>query len=337
MQILITNAGTARTRALTLSGWQIGLGLGGALVLVLAASIALYHLIFVTGVREGWPAVSRAVQWVAHDEFAQRDRYMRENLDAMARKLGEMQAKLVQLEAMGDRVSGLAGLKPEDWRQLKAGKQEPGSRTPSEGRGGPFVPAPPAVWPTAVRSPAEFQQLLEAVDAEADRRADVFTLIESRLFEKRLESLMVPSTPPVQGPIGSGFGFRVDPFTGRSALHTGLDFPADSGTPITAAAGGMVVNVQAHPQYGHMVELDHGNGLVTRYGHTSKVLVHQGDLIKRGQPIALVGSTGRSTGPHLHFEVLVDGVQQDPAKFLARGAEGASLTAAVPGATHPGR
>jgi murein DD-endopeptidase MepM/ murein hydrolase activator NlpD len=129
--------------------------------------------------------------------------------------------------------------------------------------------------------------------------------------------------------VGSGFGFRIDPFTGRGALHMGLDFPADVGTPIKAAAGGMVVNTEVHPAYGHMVEIDHGNGLVTRYAHTSKVLVKQGDLVRRGQVVAQVGNTGRSTGPHLHFEVLVDGVPQNPARFLAgRGNAPAAQAAA---------
>jgi murein DD-endopeptidase MepM/ murein hydrolase activator NlpD len=126
----------------------------------------------------------------------------------------------------------------------------------------------------------------------------------------------MPSSAPVEGPVGSGFGFRSDPFTGRTALHTGLDFPAEVGTPIVAAAGGVVLSAGPHPQYGQMVEVDHGNGLVTRYAHTSKMLVKQGDFIRRGQKIAEVGNTGRSTGPHLHFEVLVEGVQQNPAKFL---------------------
>ena len=163
------------------------------------------------------------------------------------------------------------------------------------------------------------QPLTEQVgqlSAFGERQADVLTLIESHLFEKRLDALLMPSTQPVDGPIGSGFGFRSDPFTGRPALHTGLDFPADPGTTIVAAAGGVVLSAGPHPQYGLLVELDHGNGLVTRYAHTSRMLVKQGDLGKRGQRIAEVGNTGRSTGPHLHFEVLVDGVQQNPARFL---------------------
>jgi murein DD-endopeptidase MepM/ murein hydrolase activator NlpD len=115
-------------------------------------------------------------------------------------------------------------------------------------------------------------------------------------------------------------------------LHTGLDFAADVGTPILAAAGGVVLSAGPHPQYGQLVELDHGNGLVTRYAHTSKMLVRQGDLVKRGQKIAEVGTTGRSTGPHLHFEVLVEGVQQNPAKFLA--GQGKAPAMAQVGARH---
>ncbi|HEX4511324.1 MAG TPA: M23 family metallopeptidase, partial [Burkholderiaceae bacterium] len=150
-------------------------------------------------------------------------------------------------------------------------------------------------------------------------------------LESRLQALMIPSSRPIDGPVGSGFGFRPDPFTGRGALHTGLDFPADIGTPIHAAAGGVVHAVQWHPEYGQMLEIDHGHGLMTRYGHTSRILVKEGELVQRGQVVANVGTTGRSTGPHLHFEVLVDGVPQDPQKFLAGPALpgiGATLAAA---------
>jgi murein DD-endopeptidase MepM/ murein hydrolase activator NlpD len=171
---------------------------------------------------------------------------------------------------------------------------------------------------------------------EADWRTDIttdwFVLMESRLLEGRLGQLLVPSTKPVDAAVGSGFGFRSDPFTGRAALHAGLDFPASPGTPIMAAAGGMVVNVENHAAYGNMVEIDHGNGLITRYAHAQRVLAKKGDLVKRGQPVAEVGSTGRSTGPHLHFEVLVDGVPQDPARFLAgKTSEGKSAASTVEG------
>ena len=146
------------------------------------------------------------------------------------------------------------------------------------------------------------------------------TFVESRLFDLKIRKMMVPTQQPlIGGNLGSSFGWRIDPFTGRSALHTGLDFQADTGTQILAAAGGVVVTQEFHPAYGNLIEVDHGNDLITRYAHASKVMVKKGDLIKRGQKIAEVGTTGRSTGAHLHFEVLVQGVPQDPQKFLAAG------------------
>jgi murein DD-endopeptidase MepM/ murein hydrolase activator NlpD len=112
-------------------------------------------------------------------------------------------------------------------------------------------------------------------------------------------------------------------------LHTGLDFSADPGTPILSAAGGVVVTQEYHAAYGNMIEIDHGNDLVSRYAHASRVFVKKGDLVRRGQKIAEVGTTGRSTGSHLHFEVLVQGVQQDPQKFLQAGQDLSSQTVAV--------
>ena len=168
----------------------------------------------------------------------------------------------------------------------------------------------------------ELHATLTDLDRMADQRTESMMLMESSLFEQKIRSLMVPTQQPVaSGILGSAFGFRIDPFTGGSALHTGLDFQAESGTPILAAAGGVVVVQDAHAAYGNKVEIDHGNDLITRYAHASKVLVKKGDLIKRGQKIAEVGTTGRSTGPHLHFEVLVQGVAQDPQKFLTVGSD----------------
>jgi murein DD-endopeptidase MepM/ murein hydrolase activator NlpD len=166
----------------------------------------------------------------------------------------------------------------------------------------------------------ELQAALSDLDQLTHQRTDVMTVIESRLFEQKIKKMMVPTELPVKEvSLGSIFGWRIDPITGRSALHTGLDFPAEPGTPIFAAAGGVVVAQEFHPQYGNMIEVDHGNDLITLYAHSSRVLVKKGDLIKRGQKIAEVGTTGRSTGAHLHFEVLVQGVPQDPQKFLNAG------------------
>jgi murein DD-endopeptidase MepM/ murein hydrolase activator NlpD len=182
---------------------------------------------------------------------------------------------------------------------------------------------------------AQLQHGVERLGEAADWQADLFTWYESRLQESRLAALLVPSQPPVDVPAGSGFGFRTDPFNGRPALHAGLDFPAEPGTPIVAAAGGLVVTREFHPAYGNLLEIDHGNGLLTRYAHTQTQDVPLGALVRRGQRIATVGSTGRSTGPHLHFEVLVDGVPQNPARFLAGGPGVSALRIAPPPFAQP--
>ena len=300
MQLIITDAWLAKSRAVHLSGRRlVAVGVLLSFVLTVVAA-GIYHWVFLKGAREGWPVVGTFIKLVVKDEFEQRDRFMRENLDVMAKKLGEMQAKIMQLESLGERVSGLAGVNPSD---IKA--------TP--GRGGALVEG-------RSLSMQELQSTLADLDRLTDQRTDLMTVLESKLFEQKIRNMMVPTQQPVaNGILGSAFGWRIDPFTSGSALHTGLDFQAELGTPILAAAGGVVVAQEVHAAYGNMIEIDHGNDLITRYAHASKVFVKKGDLIKRGQKIAEVGTTGRSTGPHLHFEVLVQGVPQDPQKFLTAG------------------
>lgn len=318
MQVMITSGSLARTRVLRLNRWQLVLSLATLIVVLSLCSGLVYHFVFIKAAREGWPVVSQIMRLVVRDEFAQRDRYLRENLDAMAQKVGEMQAKLVRLEVMGDRVSGMVGVKPEELRPIVKPVTSGGAQ------GGPFLPARSV-------SLDQLRGVVDALDVETDQRTDLFTMIESRLLESRLQALMIPNSKPVDVAVGSGFGFRPDPFTGVNALHAGLDFPGPVGTPVMAAAGGVVLLTEQHPQYGQVIELDHGQGLVTRYAHNSKMLVKTGDIVKRAQKIAEVGTSGRSTGPHLHFEVRLDGVPQDPAKFLASaGAVSLEAIAAAP-------
>lgn len=315
VHLIITDARLARSRAIHLSGTRLVLvGLALSLCLMLVAA-SLYHWVFLKGAREGWPIVGSLVRLVVKDEFAERDRFMRANLDAMARRVGEMQARMVQLESLGDRVLGLAGMAPTDIQKVDA-------------RGGALVGARDL-------SMEELQATLDDLEKLTHQRVDLMTVLESRLFDQHIRKKMIPTHAPVTGrTAGSAFGWRVDPITGQSALHTGLDFQADTGTPILAAAGGVVVTQEFHPAYGNMIEVDHGNNLVTRYAHASRTLVKRGDIVRRGQKIAEVGTTGRSTGPHLHFEVLVQGVFQDPQKFLSAGgtSTGAQVAVAQPAA-----
>jgi murein DD-endopeptidase MepM/ murein hydrolase activator NlpD len=303
MHLIITDAWMAKSRPVHLTGTK--LVVAGLLIslALMATAAGLYHWVFMKGAREGWPIIGSVVKLVARDEFEQRDKFVRENLDVMAQKVGEMQAKLLQMEALTERVSGLAGIPAADIK----------SKTGKAGAGGPLVAG-------RSLSMEEAQAAVEALHLAADKQSDLLTLAESRLFEQKMKSMAIPTQNPVLGGTsGSPFGWRIDPFTGKSALHTGLDFQAEPGTPILAAAGGLVVTQEFHPGYGNMIEVDHGNQLISRYAHARKVFVKKGDLIKRGQKIAEVGSTGRSTGPHLHYEVLVQGIPQDPRKFLNAG------------------
>jgi murein DD-endopeptidase MepM/ murein hydrolase activator NlpD len=314
MQLIITDAWLAKSRAIHLSGRRLLFAFAVLSLVMAVVAAGLYHWVFLKGAREGWPVIGSFVRLLVKDEFEQRDRFMRENLNVMAKKVGEMQAKLTQLESLGERVSGLAGVNPAE---IKV----------APGRGGVLVPGPNLTL-------EELQTTLAALNQVADQRADLMTVMESRLFEQKMQNMMVPTQPPVPGSnLGSHFGWRIDPITGGSALHTGLDFQAETGTAIYAAAGGVVVTQEYHAGYGNLIEVDHGKDLITRYAHASQVFVKKGDLIKRGQKIAEVGSTGRSTGSHLHFEVLVQGVPQDPQKFLDAGEASARQVAK----TGPGR
>ncbi len=302
MQVIITDSRLTRSVAIRMTGWQLAGALSGLLLVLLMVTAGLYHLIFVKAVREDWPVFGSVVRFVAKDQIEQRDRFTRENIDVLAKKLGEMQAKMTQIESLGERLSGLAGVDPALLRS-------------KPGRGGALIES-------RAMTVADLQAMVDDLDHAAVERADVLTLMETRLFDQKMKQMMLPTQAPVEGGVvGSGFGWRIDPFAGTSAMHEGLDFPAAVGTPIYAAAGGVVVVQQAHPNYGNMVEIDHGNDLLTRYGHASRVFVKSGDVVKRGQKIAEIGTTGRSTGPHLHFEVRVRGVAQDPQKFLKSGGE----------------
>lgn len=302
MQLIITDAWLAKSHAIHLSGRRLAAAFVALSFLLTIVAAGIYHWIFLKGAREGWPVIGSFVRLVVKDEFEQRDRFMRENITVMARKLGELQAKMTQLESLGERVSGLAGVNPAE---IKA----------APGTGGVLL------LERAV-SAQEFESMLERMDALADRRSVTFATMESSLFERKMRSLLIPTQHPVVGAnLGSHFGWRIDPVNGHSAFHSGLDFQAETGTPIVAAAGGVVVTQEYHAGYGNMVEVDHGKDVISRYAHASAVFVKKGDVVKRGQKIAEVGSTGRSTGAHLHFEVLVQGVAQDPLKFLQAGEE----------------
>lgn len=245
------------------------------------------------------PFLQEMVRAVSLEENQRRQEYVKENLKVMATKLGEMQAQLTRLDSLGDRLSTLAGIRPKDSKA-----------SPGDGRGGPLLRA-------SDLSPHELQSALDSLARDVEARTDALSLVESQMFEERVRKNQLPSTLPVNVQWNaSAFGWRLDPFTGQRAMHEGVDFPAEVGVPIVAAASGVVLSIERHPEYGNVVEIDHGNDMTTRYAHASQIFAHVGDVVRRGQKIAEVGSTGRSTGPHLHFEVRFRGAAQNPNRFL---------------------
>jgi len=300
LQIILISDRLARARSVSLSLRHL---IGSALVAlaaVLGATAGLYWLTLRYAAEVPLPALQRLVLSAQEAEAERSRAFVQQNLNAMAVKVGEMQAQLTRLDALGERLSALAGVK--DFRFTEA-----------PGLGG----AAPTLMPPQNLSLADFSEKLTGMSRQVENRNDMLGVLEAQLFEQAVKKKLMPTMMPVAAPYNaSGFGRRVDPFTGQWAMHEGIDFLADLGSAVVAAAGGVVVFAGLHPQYGYMVDIDHGNDLVTRYAHCSKLLVREGDVVHRGRKIAESGSTGRSTGPHLHFEVRFRGVAQNPSKFL---------------------
>ncbi|TXH12810.1 MAG: M23 family peptidase [Gammaproteobacteria bacterium] len=281
------------------------------LLAVLAVAAAL---VFSTSALFSWlsvhlrlPMVENLLVSLYGQESRKTQDYVSNNLNLMAGRLGELQAKVLQLDQVGERLSSLAGQ-----RELVKTTQE------RPGQGGPFLPV--------AMTAGELQAEIERLSQEVDRRADELAQLELRLLEKRVRDRLLPTTVPVKDAfLGSPFGHRADPVAGLRAMHEGIDFNAVPGTPVVAAAEGVVLSAVYHPEFGNVIDVDHGDGLVTRYAHLSRMDAQAGALVKRGERIGAVGSTGRSTGPHLHFEVRMLGVAQNPAHFLKQGEEYAAL------------
>lgn len=309
MQIIFVDRRLSRARTLDISRGKLAMLAAGLGLSIVLAVIGLYAITFRAAVEFRLPIVHDLVALAVRDEVARNEQFVRDNVAAMARKLGEMQAQLLRLDALGERVAKIAGIRPEEFnfRELP-------------GRGGAIT--------SDARSMTmeELQHALDQVARSVDHRTDYMDIVESEFLSTQVRQALLPRNTPVsEGFIGSRYGMRTDPFTGQVAMHSGVDFAAPTGTPIFAAAGGVVTVAEKNPVYGNMVEVDHGNDLRTRYAHASKLLVKAGDIVKRGQKLAEVGSTGRSTGPHLHFEVHVKGVPQNPSKFLIAQKPGSPL------------
>ena len=307
MQIILLNP-RSRVRSLTLNSRHVLLALLLLAAAILGCAALISYLLLSRASDSQSPMLHSIVESMMRQEEDKKEKYLKENLAVMAIKLGEMQAQLMRLDALGERVQGLSGVPPQEFNF----KVPPG-------RGGALGNSPSTI--PRPMDMSELQKSLDAFSVDIGRRSDYMNVVETALMSDKIKSRLLPTGQPVNVLYNSSsFGWRIDPFTGGTAFHEGLDFPAPTGTPIFAAAAGVVIAAEFHPDYGNMLDIDHGNDIMTRYAHASVLYVKVGDIVKRGQHIADIGTTGRSTGPHLHFEVRIKGAAQDPRKFLALGA-----------------
>jgi murein DD-endopeptidase MepM/ murein hydrolase activator NlpD len=301
MNIILVSDNLAKTRTLTLTHSRIVSLFIAAIAFAVLLCIAINYVTLRFAAQIKSPYLDN-ILLSAQQEEAQKNRvYLQENLNALAVRLGEMQAQLMRLDGVGEKLAKLAGL---PLNEIKFDQPV--------GRGGALSSVPHRDL-----SLTEFSQQIQGLSRQLDDKSDQMGILESVLMQAHLAKKLVPSElPVVAGWHSSNFGWRIDPFTGQHAFHEGIDFVSAVGTPIHAAAGGVVIYSGLHPQYGNMIEIDHGNKLVSRYAHASKLYVKVGQVVLRGQKIGEVGSTGRSTGPHLHFEVRHNGAAQNPARFF---------------------
>lgn len=306
MDIIVVSHARGRTWRFKLDprhvlGWLPLAAAGGAL---LALSFTLGFLLRGDGSVLPAELVGQWAQEVAEQRqaLAEARQSVQEDAHALSRRIAQLHAHVIRLDAAGARMTEIAG--------LDAGEFD-FSNPPAVG--GPESLGSEVL--DSALSPALYS--LEAFERKLSDRERQMRVLEDILLASRLQKQVKPSGWPVEtGYVSSLYGWRTDPFNGRAALHSGVDFAGREGSPVLAVATGIVTEAGERFGYGNLVEINHGNGYVTRYGHNRKLLVKVGDRVVRGQKIGTMGTTGRSTGPHVHFEVMLNGKLVNPQQYI---------------------
>lgn len=227
-----------------------------------------------------------------------------EQLKAQTRKLADMQGRLVRLDALGERLVDVADIRSDEFDFQAA-----------PAVGGPQMPDTES---SEYRPPA-FVDTLDQMQRTLSRREQQMEILDGLMKDRQLEQKSALSGRPItDGWMSSRYGYRTDPFSGKLAMHEGMDFAGKEGSDVVATASGVVTYADERWGYGKLVEINHGDGFTTRYGHAKEIAVEAGDIVKPGQVVARMGNSGRSTGPHVHYEVLKDGQPVDPRPYIYR-------------------
>ncbi len=308
MKVILVDQRHGHTKTIVLKGWLKGL----LSVCLIGAPVALGYFGYQLAVAQDAQVVTeetaqnweRQIKLQAEQlELVKQD--SEQQLEALTLRLAMLQARLVRLDAVGERITSIANLDTGEFdfsQPVAIGGPDLGDSQPYTSSG--------------------FTSALEQLEQQLEDRQQQLEILEGLMVDRKIQSdVFIAGRPLERGWIASRFGQRPDPFTGRLTFHAGIDFTTGkSGAEINTVASGVVTWSGPRSGYGLMVEVNHGNGFATRYAHAEKLFVEVGDVVSKGQNIALVGSTGRSTGPHVHFEVYKNGRVVDPAAYIHRTA-----------------
>lgn len=278
-------------------------GISAVTGLVLLFVAAIY-----TGTRIAGNELENVANWQGmveeqQVEVAEARRNAQADIDALTLRLGKMQGQMLRLNALGERL-------------VEQGDLDKGE---FDFDAVPAVGGPGDELEVQSVPLADFLSMLDALDSEIQDREHKLSVLESLLMSRSLRERVMPSGRPIaEGWLSSKYGKRNDPFTGKQDFHKGLDFAGKKGSEVIVVGDGVVSWAGKRTGYGNLIEVNHGNGYATRYGHNESHLVEVGEKVKKGQQIALMGSTGRSTGPHVHFEVLQNGKTVNPSKYIGK-------------------
>ncbi|MDG1494322.1 MAG: M23 family metallopeptidase [Porticoccaceae bacterium] len=308
MKIILISNRAEKVRTLSLNSWAKGL----LSVLLLGIPVATGTLLGVKIADGRWELlVENTISEMQHELVLQQQEVdsgrieASRTLTAMTVKLAEMRSRLIRLDALGERLTQIARLEDGEFNF---------SDTP--GVGGPEG-SPLQRGISSANVDPQLTSIFDQLDRKLDNRESQLQILTSMMSDNRLKKEQtVAGTPIDKGWMSSAYGMRTDPFHGKERWHDGVDFAGKRGSPIIAVASGVVTWSAKRSGYGEMVEINHGDGYVTRYGHNEENLVTLGSIVKKGQHIALMGSSGRSTGPHVHFEVYKNGRTVDPASYI---------------------
>lgn len=305
MKFIVIDNRSGRAKSFSANGLLLtGLALAGLVGLPAAVGLLAYRAGMGDAVMIG-QMVGNWRQIIAKQghEVKIARRNAKNNLQASSLKLAQLQAQVTRIDALGQRLTRMANLDKGEFNF---------SRPP--GLGGPETGIEGAAY-----SPPDYMKQLDKLSKDIESREQQLSVLETLMVHRKIKhESFVAGRPVLKGWISSGYGMRIDPFTGRREFHPGIDFAGKLGSKVIAVAAGVVTFAGWDGGYGKMVQINHGDGYATRYGHAEKLLVKAGDIVKKGQVIALMGSTGRSTGPHVHFEVYKNGRVVDPSSYIHR-------------------